>query len=837
MRLWQFSQREMLARPGRAFLTLMSIVIGVATAISVSLATSTTERASREMFSTVGGGAEIEVVSDNSERFPLEVATAVQKVPGIKSAIPQVQRPTIMYLPNNKRLKLLAQGLEFAGDAPPDLKLVEGRFFRQRDEVVLNKALAKGTGIKVGDTVEMLGRRGALIDFNVVGLVSPPAAAEFSVSPGIYMGLAGVDQLLTKKLELNSISITRQETISVKELIADINKVLPKGLKARVPPGQGEASQEMLLSLQQGLKFASALSMAMAAFIILNTYLMNVGERRKSLAVMRAIGATRLQIITMLLREGFLMGIVGTIIGVPVGILGARALLVLMGMVVKNQLPAPQLSLSGMLLACLLGPTVSLIATFFPARRAGQISPLEGMNPVSQADLEPFPIRITVIALGGWVLSAVLLTLTLTGMLPALVAIPAGVLMMISFVLITPILLGPLASLVSTLIRPLAGVEGRLAEKQLLRKRVRTTLTIGVLIVAIANGIGIGNTVINILNDVRTWHRRMFAGDFFLKTVATEGGSGLSGLQSDAILKGIRALPGVQNVETVRFVSARSGTTPVLVIARSLSDKVKLPFDGPEQDAATLRAQLRAGEVVIGTVLATRTGLKVGDEIDIELPSRSAKAKIAGLTDDYLYGGLLVFCETATAKKKFEIEGADIYQVYAVKDKSRDLGASLAGIAKKDNLILQSFGDLRSQLDTILSAVEGCFWGLLALGFVVASFGVVNTLTMSVLEQTRELGLLRVVGMTSGQVRKTMLCQAVLLAIIGIFLGGIAGVVSAYITNLSNQPILGHPVDFVLHYNMLLLSFVGAFFIVLLAAWFPSERAARLDLPEALQYE
>ena len=136
-----------------------------------------------------------------------------------------------------------------------------------------------------------------------------------------------------------------------------------------------------------------------------------------------------------------------------------------------------------------------------------------------------------------------------------------------------------------------------------------------------------------------------------------------------------------------------------------------------------------------------------------------------------------------------------------------------------------------------MSGVVGSLWGLLVLGLIVAAFGVVNTLGMNVLEQTRELGLLRVVAMTRGQVRKAIVAQAAMLGLLGVAPGLLAGMAMAYVMNLSTLPVIGHPVAFKLHPLLLLGGFLAAMTIVLAAAWIPAERAARLELVNALHYE
>ena len=140
-------------------------------------------------------------------------------------------------------------------------------------------------------------------------------------------------------------------------------------------------------------------------------------------------------------------------------------------------------------------------------------------------------------------------------------------------------------------------------------------------------------------------------------------------------------------------------------------------------------------------------------------------------------------------------------------------------------------------IDNMMAAVVGCFWFLLVLVFVVAAFGVVNTLTMNVIEQTRELGLLRIVAMTRNQVRKLIVSQAALLATIGLVPGVLAGLALAWFMNLAMETLAGRPIDFDLHPVVILSCFCVAFCIVLLAAWFPANRAAKLKLAEALQYQ
>jgi putative ABC transport system permease protein len=241
--------------------------------------------------------------------------------------------------------------------------------------------------------------------------------------------------------------------------------------------------------------------------------------------------------------------------------------------------------------------------------------------------------------------------------------------------------------------------------------------------------------------------------------------------------------------------------------------------------------------VVIGTVLAQRTGLKQGDQITLETLQGPKKVRIAGLTNEYLVGGLAIYMERNVAKRLLGVEGVDAYIIHADPKALRDVQTRLEALTKKYGVLLHSFVDLRSLIDGMVTGIDGCLWGILVLGFLVASFGVVNTLTMNVLEQTRELGLLRIVAMTRWQVRKTILGQAAIIAAIGVVPGVLSGVGVAYLISLGTTAATGHTVAFTFRPLLMVTCLVGALAVVLLSALVPTERAARIELAKALQYE
>jgi putative ABC transport system permease protein len=248
-------------------------------------------------------------------------------------------------------------------------------------------------------------------------------------------------------------------------------------------------------------------------------------------------------------------------------------------------------------------------------------------------------------------------------------------------------------------------------------------------------------------------------------------------------------------------------------------------------------AGLRAGEVVIGTVLAQRTGLEMGDTMTLQTDKGEKQFKVAATSNEYMVGGLAMYMNRETARERLGAEGTDVFIVKVKPERFAAVETTLAAMCDEHGLLLQSQQALREFVDSMMAGVVGGLWVLLSLCLVVAGFGVANTLAMNVLEQTRELGLLRVVAMTKKQVRRTIVSQAVIMALIGLIPGVAVGCGLAYLMNLTTNPEFGHQVAFVVQPALMAGCFVAGFVIVLLTAWLPAERAARLELTMALHYE
>lgn len=829
---WKIAWREMRRHPGRASLTWLSVVIGVAAVLAVGLSTGSARLAYQAMYQTITGRAALEISAAGGSTIDASLLESVRTTPGVQAAVPLIQRNAIMYY-GDGRMKLIAMGIDPKLDAAVrDYEVVSGQTLAEKGGSLLDASLARNLNIKVGDEVKLLVQRG-IVKTTIVGLVKPTSGGGVSSGGVLFMPLATAQRRFAAPGQLDRIQVVVNDDVDPETVQSRLQSHLPAGIQIKPPTTHSSMAEETMMALENGLGLATAFSLLAAVFIIMNTFLMNVGQRRRQLAVLRAIGATRRQVAGLMFREALLLGVIGTLAGVFLGLGAARLLNVAMSRLFQAPLPAIELRALPLAIAAAFGLGVSLLGAWLPARKAARLTPLEGMSGIAPGDVEGHSHWSVAIGLITLMLSVGLFIACWSGWLRFENSVLVTVMLLISLVLLLPLVLRPLTWLSQQFLQPVAGVESRLARRQLLRHRGRTTLTIGVLFVAVATGLGLANSVLDNVEDVRNWYRATIVGDFFVRAAMPDMETGMAASVPEAVGQELRAIPGVTRIASVRFVSARVENQAVIVVA---SGKTLELASAPAPDTAKFSAP-QGDNVFIGSVLAQRLEKEAGDTITLDTRDGPRPLTITAVTNDYLAGGLSIHMNVDLARRLLGVEGVDAYIVTADHAKLQAVEHALRAICQKHGMLLQSYAELTGIIEGMMAGVVGSLWGLLVLGLIVAGFGVVNTLGMNVLEQTRELGLLRVVAMTRGQVRKAIVAQAAMLGLLGVTPGLLAGAGMAYIINLSTQPVIGHPVVFTLHPWLLLSGFLGGMAMVLVAAWIPAERAARLELAMALRYE
>jgi putative ABC transport system permease protein len=833
---WKLSLREIVSHRMRAVLTASSIVVGVAAILAVQLAVAAVRQSFGAMQSTVSGSAALEVDAADGGMFPQEEAARLSTVPGVAMATPVFQRLTVMYF-GDRRATVLLSGVDSSGGLlEREYAVSEGAMFANANDVLLDAAFARSAGLRVNDTVRFLTRRGRMIA-KVVGLVQPRTGAAITRGGVAYMPLSSVQRQFSARGQINRVQLILEDQVDPAAVQVRASEHLPPGLNIHAPSVLSQMGEETMMFFQKAMQMSAYFVLLAAVFIVANAFFMNVAQRRRQLALMRAIGATRRQIRFLVLREAATLAAVATGVGVIVGWGGAVLLSQGMGQLFGTRLPPPELSSLAVGSAILFGLGVSLLGAVLPAERAAQITPLEGMHEVSHADREGVPVLLILIGAISFPICAALLILHLTGLLPQYHAPQGAVLLLVSLVPLFGLALRPGSRIVAFLLQPWVGPELKLARRQLLSRQIRTVLTIGVLFVVSSTGVGLANTVLDNIQDIQDWYRRAMTGDFFLRAMTPDLASWELVELPEETETQTRAIPGIETMYAVRFVRGEAAGQSVMIIAREYETDDTIGVDPHIVAPPLMRRKFHEGEVTIGSVLAERSGLGPGDTIEIQTRQGPRQFPIAAIENDYMAGGLTIHMERGVARRMLDIRGADVFVVRAKPESRASVQSALQRIANEHGLMLQSYAEVTGMIDRMQSGVIGGLWAVLVLGLLVAAMGATNTLSMNVWEQTRELAMLRVVAMTRRQARRTIFAQAIILGAVGLAPGVLAGLGLAWVINQSLAEAIGHPVTYGFRPLLSLAAFSVAMLLVLFAAWMPARRAVQVDPIDALRYE
>jgi putative ABC transport system permease protein len=836
MRLGRLLVRQWWNRPGRALATAASVAVAVGAVVATWVSADASRAGYRRLNEAVEGVPSIDVLARGGGRFDIEKLPSLGDLPGVRAVVPLFYRPTLLRV-GEKRVREIAVGVDAESLVDRGLmKLSAGRPCLGEEEVILDTRLAAALQKGLGDEL-LLFARSKIARMTVVGIAEVRSIGWFSEGAGVVVDIASLADMSRSLGLVDRVRVVLEGDASRPDLLAAVGGRLPATLMAEVPAGRSSMAEDVLHSANLGLDFVTGLTMAMAWFIVGNAMLMNVTERRRGFSLLRLLGATGRQVRRFVTTEAAILGGVGAVVGAALGLAAAGPI----SAGISRALQAP---VAGLLvhplvvpLAVIAGTLVAVAAAWWPAREAAAVDPLEGLDSAPPS-ARGVPMRFILLALGLWAFAAAVMGLVLGERIPPRAAVPAGIAMLLAFVATTPAILPPLARALATLIPRRWRIEGKLAIEQILRQPVRTALTTGVLVVAVSNGIGLGHAIRDNVDDVLGWYGRMMRADWMLTHAGMVRADGSSeGVEPAAAEEQIRGLDGVRRVEGIGVATGRVAGVACVVVARDLAADGPLPVDPIDATEAEVRAALDRGEAVAGTVLARRTGIRPGDDVAVDVFGRSTKVRIAALVVDYTSGGASIHLRRDAARRLFGIQNADVLLVSAAEGHAADLREPLAAIADQHAMLLRSFGDVQAFIDTIVNGVVGSLWAILGLGFVVGSLGVANTVTMSVLEKKRTLGLLRAVGMTSGQVTRVVVLESLLLGAAGGLIGLLGGLVTAWFIQMASQPLLGHPIRGTFRPGLVALNLLAALLVTALAAWIPARRAARLDLLEAVSSE
>ena len=826
--------RSLLARKLRLALSGLAIVLGIGFVSGAFVLTDTLGQVFDRLFSSVSIRTDAvvqgrPVLEGSSERAPVDAALVAQvrAVDGVEAATGAVSG-LAQVIRKDGTLYSTGGAPTFGQNFDPQpalspYTLRSGSGPDQPDEIALDATTAKGTGYVVGDTVPVVTRSGRA-DYTVSGIFGFGDNDNLGGASIVTFDPAVASSLVAVPGEVEQITVAARG-VSQSELADRIRAALPPDVE--VLTGAAAAEQQAS-DLKDLFGFFTIFLLAFAgvalfvgAFLIFNTFTILVAQRTRELALMRALGASRAQVTGSVLLEALVVGLIASLVGLLSGIGVALGLRALVNGITGGALPTGALVVAPRtVVVCLIaGVGVTAVASLLPARRASAVPPVAALSQAADAGVEGSGRR-------GTIAGAVLLVAGVAALVPglrgalSLLALGAA-LLFLGVVALSPLVARPVTGLLG---RPLArGVPGRLGRGNAMRSPRRTATTAGALMVGLALVSAVTVLGASVKASVTDVVEKSFGADL---VVQSEGFQGLS----PAVVTAVDTLPPVGQVDALWVGQAGMDGRTVQASAvppRALGTSFLLT-----QDEGSL-ADLGPTTLLVSRSEADDHRLRVGSPVAVTLPrGQSGTRTVAGIyTDSALAGGYLL---DDTAAPGFTV---DLPQVVLVRAAPGATAADLRsavdaavtpfpGTRVQDR---QEFVDAQAgQVDTLLAIV----YALLALSVVIAVLGIVNTLALSVVERTRELGLLRAVGLDRRRMRRMVRVEAVLVALFGGLLGVIlgTGIGIAVQRALAGQgvAVLRVPV------GQLALFLVLASLAGVLAAVLPARRAARLDVLEAL---
>ncbi len=843
----------------RLISTVLAIVLGVAFMSGTFVFADTIDKVFDDLFGETRAGVDVQVQGvelfdggfggqDARELLDVGLVQAVAGVEGVAVAEPFVQ--TVGFGSQNRVLGPDGDPLGAAA-GPPTLieswvsderlnpyRLASGSPPVADDQIALNVAAAEEAGFALGDQVRVVSQLGERT-YTLVGTFTFGEAESAAGAVSADFTLAEVQRLSGLEGRTQVVLAAAEEGITEEELTARVAAVLPPTAEAltgtEAAAQNASAVQEGFAFFRQLLTIFAAIALLVGTFIISNTFAILVAQRTRELALLRAIGASRRQVLGSVLLEALVIGLVAAVLGLLGGVALATAVTAALE-ASGADLPTSGLvvSTTTVVTALVLGLGITVLGSVIPAIQATRVPPLAALRDVaidrSGASRPRIVAGIGLLVLGAWSLSSAWRVDE-----PELSTVGLGALaLIVGAIVIGPVLAEPSVRALGAALPRLRGITGVLATENAARSPKRTSAT--------ASALLIGVTLIGFITVFASSAResvvaeveRGFTGDVIVQSEAT--GFGPPGGFPPAVADTIAATPGVETVSRIGFTQAQvtypDGRTATQFVQSVDPGTLSQVFDARMAQGAV--TDLTPGGAIVDVGVAEDNDLAVGDVVRLTgTGGQSVELRIQALSDDLT---VLGFWSVDTADYERLVSERQLVQVIATLAEGADVDAvrsdiegALAGVPAVEVLDREGFiGSLTNQITSFLTLVNA----LLALSVVIAMIGIANTLSLSIHERTRELGLLRAVGMTRSQLRSAVRWEAVLISVLGTVVGlGLGLVVSwALVRSLRDFGLSRFSVPV----GQLAVVVLVAALLGVLASIRPARRAARLDILDAI---
>lgn len=848
------SLRSLRARPLRALLTSGAIVLGVGMVFGVLLLVGTIHSTFDRLYDSIYGKTDLVVSGQQSiGSLPEGAIDKVRAVPGVGSASGQlwsVFRATDAEgkVDRDRQAQIYMVGVDFSQPKTADAKVVAGRDpIAGRGEIELSRDWADKHDVGVGDRIRLSTPSGVTA-FLVSGIFEFGNGMELGGYGTGTLALADARRFMDKD-GWDEIDVVLADGASADAVQRRLEAQLGRGVQVATPDTKSAESEDQLAALDIVLYFFSGIALFVGTFLILNSFNMTVLQRMREIGTLRALGATDRRVAQSLLAEAALLGIAGSAFGLA---LGAGLAVVLVRAMQSFGMPVSRVEFTATaaVAAIVVGLVATLAGAAWPAIRAGRIPPIRALLGDAGTLRRP-GLRRALVGLALFVPGTVIggvfwFGTTSDSPLIGIGAIVSTMVMFLGMVRLAPFVVMPIVSLMARPMRRLMPAEGRLAADAAQSNPGRTAATAATLLVALSVVVVNATIASSFVGSVKSELDKRFSRDLTVQPIGYQDyGPPQAGITRQ-LREEIGAIPEVGAVARRRAIfvpEMPGGGAEGLLVAYEPREYARVDrteyLGAPRADV--LRG-LSAGGVAPAKAYAKNEGLHVGDRVRLDGPSGVRSAPVVGIADTFEGGGQTMQMSLGTMAAVYGVK-TDTQLI--VKAAGSTTAARDAAARRVDSLLAREYpglealsnAEFKKSTTDVINQQFGFFNAIVAIAVLVGVLGIINTLTMSVLERTREIGVLRALGASRWRVRRTMGDESLLISVAGTLAGIAAGLLVAVVWVLGMRSTTFPGMAMHLPVALLVTIAVLGVIIGVLAAVMPARRAARLDPLQALRYE